>query len=351
MKIFLFSAFAFIATLAVSAVSAHLVKINRDDLNIQGNIEERCAAPRLLSLWRLIDGYPDYSLEQVMNYFGLFAAYASNAYLPGPKETFAMKPEEFGWTQRNDVIARAGGFQAQVFHMATSDRLYVMTVYRGTDGLSSIEDNISNASWFTQMINPWDQYRTARDTYQEIRADAKDEAAGKTISYLTVGHSLGGGLARHVAKAFPCTAAIAFNSSFVTNEFRLDEPYSQAQVVDLFEEDDPLSWVTLYTKPDQFFKNNVSHQWYRLYNVGSMESQHGIYSAARAMARIPAVCLTPAGGCGNAIHDTSWLPAAYEFAYPVGSRAIQKLWCKATPMKVESQVCNRESTAETTLAQ
>ncbi len=331
---------AVIAALGVSAGLAHLTKISRSDLGINDKVAERCAAPQLQPFWHMIGDYPDYAGEQVANYFGIFAAYASNVYTPKQTETFDLKPEYFGWRQRGDNIVRAGGFLAQVFYKETIDRLLVMTVYRGTDGVLSVEDNISNASWFTQMINPWDQYRTARETFQEVRSFATQVAAGRTVSYLTVGHSLGGGLARHIAKAFPCTSAVVFNSSFITNEFRLKEPYNP-QIVDIFEDEDPLTRAALYVKPDQFFKNNAKHQWYRVRNLDeSFANQHGIYDTARTMARIPLACLNGTGGCGGAISDTRNLPAGYNaIPYPRGLLEVGKLWCYGAQMNGKSDLC------------
>ncbi len=322
---------------ALSVGAARLTKVSKADLGVGAESTENCKAPVVRSFWKMYGSYPDYNGEDVANYFASYAAYASNAYTPEEAEAFTLPEHHFGWGQHGSNIVKLGGFLAQVYYRETSDRLLVMTVYRGTDGLFSVSDNISNASWFTQMINPWDQYRTARETFREIRAEATRVAAGRSIGFLTVGHSLGGGLARHVAKAFPCTSAIVFNSSFVTNEFRLAEPYDDAQVVDLFEEKDPLSWASLYAKPDEFFKNRANHQWYRLYNVGSADSQHGIYLAARAMARIPAKCLKERR-CGN-LAANGQRPIG-ELPYPLGRENVLRLWCESTNLKSASDLCD-----------
>lgn len=46
---------------------------------------------------------------------------------------------------------------------------------------------------------------------------ATKAANGKPVSFVTTGHSLGGGLAQHVAYIYPCTSAVVFNTSGVTN--------------------------------------------------------------------------------------------------------------------------------------
>ncbi|WP_165411205.1 hypothetical protein [Rhizobium leguminosarum] len=174
---FLFCMVAVLAILGASLGVAYLKSIDRGDLGIGDEAAERCTAPALQSFWRMINGYPDYSAEQVINYFGVFAAFAANAYTPVPQDSFVLSEQEFAWKKHGNDIARMGGFLAQVYYRETAERLLVMTVYRGTDGALSVEDNISNASWFTQMLNPWDQYRTARQTFQQIRTEAKQVAA------------------------------------------------------------------------------------------------------------------------------------------------------------------------------
>ena len=165
-----------------------------------------------------------------------------------------------------------------------------MVVFRGTDGPADLPDLISNASYFTQMVNPWDQYRTARRVFMDVRGDARALSGGLPIEYLAVGHSLGGGLARHMAAAFPCTVAITFNSSFVSNNFRLSDPFinrlkpnleKRGRIIDIFEERDPLSRVALYQSPHDFFRINDQHQWYRAYNVSDDNGQHGIWLPLR----------------------------------------------------------------------
>ncbi|MCP5939675.1 hypothetical protein NL351_27565, partial [Klebsiella pneumoniae] len=90
--------------------------------------------------------------------------------------------------------------------------------------------------------------------------------------YIAVGHELGGGLARHMAAAFPCTAAIVFNSTFVSNNFRLTEPYD-GQVVDLFADNDLLSRLAILSNPRSFYRISRTHQWYRVHNTGAMDGR------------------------------------------------------------------------------
>lgn len=321
--------------LGISLGAAHKITISRAELGIEPDAAENCRPPVIPSFWRQMKGFPNYNGERVANYFGLYAAYASNAYTPSLAEKFDLDPELFGWSQDGSPINVAGGFQAHVLTKDTPDRLYVMVVFRGTDGVTSIPDLVSNASWFTQMINPWDQYRTARQVFQDVRLKALGKARGKAISYLAVGHSLGGGLARHIATAFPCTSAIVFNSSFVSNNFRLAEPY-ETQIVDVFEDDDPLSFASLYSKPAEFFRINKQHQWYRVYNVPAMLGQHGIFRAAGAMSRIPVRCLKRTDCEVNKTSDLE--PGYTELSYPNGTPGVQNLLCRAAPPNIRNEM-------------
>lgn len=317
-------------------VLASFVKIQRSDLGIPGNLDdEACYRPEVPSPWRMFGGFPSYNGQVVAHQFGVYAAYASNAYKPERAKTFDLRPEAFGWERRGNPIDRMGGFHADVYHRDDGDRLAVMVVFRGTDGPLDIADLLTNASYFTQMLNPWDQYRTARKAFVEVREDAKAAARGRPVGYYAVGHSLGGGLARHMAAAFPCVSAIVFNSSFVSNDFRLARPFfnlgqkeepKDSAVIDLFEEDDQLTRVAVYQNAQDFFRLNPRRQWYRAYNVPPNRRQHEIFFAAQAMARIPVDCLKE--------RDCElWNP---KFG---GRTEVSKLYCVANPV---SQRAKRE---------
>jgi pimeloyl-ACP methyl ester carboxylesterase len=183
------------------------------------------------------------------------------------------------------------------------------------------------------MLNPWDQYRTARALFTFVRTNAKVAAGTQPVEYLAVGHSLGGGLARHMAAAFPCTAAITFNSSFVSNDFRLSAPY-QGQIVDIFEDQDFLSKIAVLPDPNSFFRVSSRHQWYRFNNaeIGDLRGQHGIYQAATAMARIPVVCLDEQGKECEFNKTQYGDSTAQETGRDKAS--VSKLYCQAAPAEV-----------------
>ncbi|SDO02667.1 hypothetical protein [Phyllobacterium sp. OV277] len=266
------------------------ITIDRPELGIGNSHTENCVRPTVPSFWRNYRGFPSYNNELIADYFGVYAAYASNIYKPIARHHFDLKSEYFGWEPFGEPVAKAGGFYAEVYRRRSSDRMSYMIVFRGSDGLASISGLISELSYFTQIINPWDQYRTARKEFAKVRAEAQKNSDGLPVDYIVVGHELGGGLARHMAAAFPCTAAIAFNSTFISNNFRLTEPYD-GQVVDLFADNDLLSRIAILPNPRSFFRITRVHQWYRVRNAGPMDGKRGMFKTATAMARIPVICL------------------------------------------------------------
>jgi pimeloyl-ACP methyl ester carboxylesterase len=329
---------------AINAVLARYNQYSRSDLGIQS--EERCQKPQIANLWRMQDGraeyrdgkiaayygYPDYNAEMVADYFGVYAAYSHNSYPLEEQRRFDLRPELFGWSPQGSVV-RFGGFHADVYHWDRGDRLSVLVAFRGTQfglSLDAVWDWISNLSWATQMLNPWDQYRTARSMFMKVRTQARRTAGDRLLDFLVVGHSLGGGLARHIQAAFPCTSAITFNASPVANHLRLKEPYTDGTVVALWEDEDLLSWLGQRLDPRGFFRINDRYQWYRMRVPEQGYDQHGIRIAAAGMARIRVVCLADQGkrGCELAAPD-------YGLGFPErrqrSAADIMKLYCLATP--------------------
>lgn len=280
-----------VALIAIAnIVFASWVTIDRDDLGISSGQGGGCTPPVIPSFWQNYRGFPDYDNELISDHFGIYAAYAANAYEPISRERFNLKPDYFGWVPQGEPIVRPGGFYAEVYSRQSADRLSVMMVFRGRESATGIADFISEISFLTQMINPWDQYRTARKEFAKLRVQMHNKAPNLPVEYIAVGHELGGGLARHMAAAFPCTAAIVFNSTFISNNRRLAERYD-GQVVDLFTDNDLSSRLAILRDPQAFFRITRSHQWYRVRNAGDFSGRRGMLSGAVAMARTPVLCL------------------------------------------------------------
>ena len=101
----------------------------------------------------------------------------------------------------------------EVWEKASTDSVDVAVVFRGTNDL---KDWWSNLRWFTRFIPiGWDQYTCVRREIPNIVDRAK--ARHGSVRMITVGHSLGGGLAQQAAYAHPeIKYAVAFDPSPVT---------------------------------------------------------------------------------------------------------------------------------------
>jgi hypothetical protein len=119
------------------------VTIDRNDLGVSVGQTGSCIRPAIPSFWRNYRGYPDYDNELISDYFGIYAAYASNVYQPIPRERFKLQPDYFGWAPQGEPIVRPGGFDAEVYYRRVADRLSVMMVFRGKDNSTSLNDLIS----------------------------------------------------------------------------------------------------------------------------------------------------------------------------------------------------------------
>ena len=103
----------------------------------------------------------------------------------------------------------------------------------------------------------------------------------------------------HVARGFPCTAAVVFNTSCVTNRIRYSDPYMESQIVDIREDRDLLT--NTLCAPAALLGWSSNHQLYgaewirvrRRANVDEMDlalRQHAIGGMAFAMGRTVLCC-------------------------------------------------------------
>ncbi len=255
------------------------------------------------------------SANEVAAAFGLYAAASADTYQPernGAGEpswerAFAVadnhksrktSPERTNWRLTASHNG-ANGLTYDVYHNSGGQAAFlVMVAFRGTDGVLDA-DTIANLSWLTQWVNPWDQYREARNALPTIFADAKRAALGRPVHVIATGHSLGGGLAQHVAHAHPCVSAVVFNPSFVTNEliFGRYDPV----IVRIYENDEPFSQVAQVVGREG--ANSPRRSVYRLNtqewkdSKGSTFAEHRMTFLAAGMLRMALDCKLNNPGC------------------------------------------------------
>lgn len=105
----------------------------------------------------------------------------------------------------------------------------IAIVFRGTE-FNSVKDWISNLRWFLRFV-PWyeDQYtvvsrRVGREFVDRLAAH-RPELTGdgaKAVRIVAVGHSLGGGLAQHVAYSMPLTSSAGTPVPRVSSVYAFD---------------------------------------------------------------------------------------------------------------------------------
>ncbi len=246
--------------------------------------------------------------EHISATFLPYAIASLNAYGGTGRQSGDLVKFEPTWKVVGEPITDHYGLGYIVFSRTVNNEDHVLVAFRGTDTsdgegwwkvMPTPSDALANASWVTQWFNPWDQYRLAREAFAEIRKQAFARAEGRVVRFHVTGHSLGGGLAVHMARGFPCTTAVVFNTSCVTNRIRFAEPYMESQVVDIREDRDLLSHTLC--APARLIGWSSNHQIYgaewirtrRRENVDEMDlalRQHAIGGMAFAMGRTVLCC-------------------------------------------------------------
>ncbi len=265
-----------LAVLASAGYAAAMMrpKVTRAELGITGDETQRCEAPKLQI-------YPKtaYQRRVAANDYLAFAVASLNAYADGAPRGVTLDKHSPEWKQVGTWDK--GGLAFRVYHREEADRLTVMTVMRGTE-LLDYSDWAANLSWLLSWAPIQTEYDEARLVYQATRKQAYEAAKGRKVSFILTGHSLGGGLARHLAAAYPCSAAAVFNSSIVDQRFRLAEPYD-SMVVHTFEDLDQL------TRLQRLFFIDKETETYRHYRQDAVndrvEFQHSITGLTVGMAR------------------------------------------------------------------
>lgn len=255
-----------------------------------GDTKFECAQTTIVPVDEMISGKWNFNSWRVAAEYGIYAAASYDVYEPQDDD----EPRAFhiadndpalngsygktGWIRAEPRHKHGSGLAYDVYYHDTPERLDVMTVYRGTDSPTGM-DLIANLSWVTQWFNPWDQYRQARNDYKGVMERAITAANGKPIAFVATGHSLGGGLAQHVAYIHPCTTVLAFNPSFVTNTLFYGS--YKPLVMKIFEEGDGFELLTPAIFNNQKFANYSA----KLTQSKGLLSNHNIERLAAGLLR------------------------------------------------------------------
>lgn len=251
-------------------------KVTRAAIGIAADEVTRCEAPKLPVYVR-----PGYDRRVAANDYLEYAVAVLNVYPDGEPKGFALAKHSPEWRRVERVDAK-GGLAIDVYHRDEPGVLRVLTVFRGTDSLDAA-DWAANFSWAIGWLPITTQYDGARLEAARIRKAAYAAANGRKVSFIASGHSLGGGLAQHVAAAFPCTGAVVFNSSFVTNVYRLARPFTDSLTIHVFEDLDEMTRLRRLLFVD---RESATYKHYRQDAVNDRkEFQHTMQGLAIGMAR------------------------------------------------------------------
>lgn len=187
----------------------------------------------------------------------------------------------------------------------------LLIAFRGTN---DFKDWYSNSYWITGWLPFENAYVSARAAFKRIRTWAQEIYGEAVVSYVTTGHSLGGGLAQHVAAGFPCVSAVTFNSSPVTARFVYAVPFDGSRVIGIREKDDELTRFAnlIFGVPrdsdiyrDQPLQLVSAKEKCEKKRNDCPEMQHSMLELSVSMARMVAECVkTEPKGCGyNIRHD------------------------------------------------
>lgn len=255
----------------------------------------------------------DFNAMNVSLSYSLFSALSADTYsksVEGYRFVSTRLLERVGLKMFNwaDVKtgARSHRFRSSVsglvfdsYAKETDDCVFLIIAIRGTD-FYSISDWYSNFSWFTGLIPIGNQYKQIDTQFALLAKAAEKNYPAKSIKFIATGHSLGGGLANHLAKCFADVSAVTFNSSFVHNSLGCAK--HKTTIVEIYDKEEVLTSVrNIVGRGYGDQKNNEHISSYGINPIalgsGRRIKQHSMDAMALAMLRGPIKCNISADKC------------------------------------------------------
>ena len=226
-----------------------------------------------------------YDREQGSHDYTPYAIASLTAYGDSRYKEFTLDNYKDGWRYISTIEYNTG-LRVDYYFRNNDSTLDVLLAFRGTRS-GSFQDWFSNLSWFTRVIPIENEYDSARRAFEQIAAQAFAQANGKVVRFVTTGHSLGGGLAQHVALGYPCVSAAVFDTSCVTDEFKLTHVHYPL-IVSLHQEKDELTGLCRAIGLSN--DNGTNFRRYSVDYISKHEFQHDIEGFSVGMLRGVAEC-------------------------------------------------------------
>jgi hypothetical protein len=255
---FISAVVAVLAILAAATIFQGQATVARADLGVDGFDEMRCP--------RGYDKFYDHGMisEQVAEDHFIYGLASLTAYHYSKDQQFNMINFTDSGFVRFETKAVSPNdslyFDAYIRRKDPGKNIYeVIVAFRGTR-FSHLADWFSNFSWFTGIIPVENHYGMARRAFSKLRAELRQTYPDGDCTFVATGHSLGGGLAQHIAAAFPCVSSVVFDTSFVTNNYILKTPFRQTKTASIYEKGDELTGLRHLVMGHQV--DTLAYRWY-----------------------------------------------------------------------------------------
>jgi hypothetical protein len=278
-----------------------------------------CQNPPVRAVDGQYGGVLNYNNQLVSAAYGVFAAASSDAYANSKGQLtydIAMQlrshaANDIGWRVLDWNKGHAkfksryensrNGLLFDTYYRDIGKCVIVLVAYRGTDGFIDV-DTISNLSYLTGFLPFKNQYDDAREQFSELKAYAVAKFGVRKVHFVTTGHSLGGGLAIHVAYCFPKVSAVVFDPSFVENKLKCKgRDVSSPYIYRIYETGEPFDSVRRIAK---VVRRTDAHGRHRAYRINSIEldqrgpfKQHNMLRLSAGLLRIALDCRVNQKGC------------------------------------------------------